>query len=221
VSIRQKINLFQPVILAYLGGVTVFIAGLLIYVMNNPQNSDVISNVAGNFIIFFVIIVFMLLAWRKKVNVYESFIDGAKEGFGVAISIIPYLVAMLAAIAVFRASGTLDVITDGIKEVAIFFGATVLEWVDALPVAFMKPLSGGGARGAYVEVMNNFGIDSMQEKIAATMQGSTETTFYVLAVYFGSVNIKNTRYAAGAGLLCDLVGIIAAILISYLFYTNG
>ncbi len=221
VSIRQKINLFQPVILAYLGGVTAFIAGLLIYVMNNPQNSDVISNVAGNFIIFFVIIVFMLLAWRKKVNVYESFIDGAKEGFGVAISIIPYLVAMLAAIAVFRASGTLDVITDGIKEVAIFFGATVLEWVDALPVAFMKPLSGGGARGAYVEVMNNFGIDSMQEKIAATMQGSTETTFYVLAVYFGSVNIKNTRYAAGAGLLCDLVGIIAAILISYLFYTNG
>jgi len=221
VSIRQKINLFQPVILAYLGGVTAFIAGLLIYVMNNPQNSDMISNVAGNFIIFFVIIVFMLLAWRKKVNVYESFIDGAKEGFGVAISIIPYLVAMLAAIAVFRASGTLDVITDGIKEVAIFFGATVLEWVDALPVAFMKPLSGGGARGAYVEVMNNFGIDSMQEKIAATMQGSTETTFYVLAVYFGSVNIKNTRYAAGAGLLCDLVGIIAAILISYLFYTNG
>lgn len=221
VSIRQKINLFQPVILAYLGGVTAFIAGLLIYVMNNPQNSDVISNVAGNFIIFFVIIVFMLLAWRKKVNVYESFIDGAKEGFGVAISIIPYLVAMLAAIAVFRASGTLDVITDGIKEVAIFFGATVLEWVDALPVAFMKPLSGGGARGAYVEVMNNFGIDSMQEKIAATMQGSTETTFYVLAVYFGSVNIKNTRYTAGAGLLCDLVGIIAAILISYLFYTNG
>lgn len=221
VSIKQKINLFQPVILAYLGGVSALIGFLIYYVVNNPQHTDVISNVAGNFIIFFVIVIFMLLAWRKKVNVYESFIDGAKEGFGVAISIIPYLVAMLAAIAVFRASGALDVIIDGIKEVAIFCGVTVLEWVDALPVAFMKPLSGGGARGAYVEVMDNFGIDSMQEKIAATMQGSTETTFYVLAVYFGSVNIKNTRYAAGAGLLCDLVGIIAAIFISYLFYTNG
>ena len=221
VSLKQKINLFQPVILAYLGGVSALIGFLIYYIVNNPQHTDVISNVAGNFIIFFVIIIFMVLAWRKKVNVYESFIDGAKEGFGVAISIIPYLVAMLAAIAVFRASGALDVITDGIKEVAIFCGVTVLEWVDALPVAFMKPLSGGGARGAYVEVMDNFGIDSMQEKIAATMQGSTETTFYVLAVYFGSVNIKNTRYAAGAGLLCDFVGIIAAIFISYLFYTNG
>lgn len=221
VSIRQKINLFNSVILAYVGGISLLIGALLYYVVYNPDKTDIISNVAGNFIIFFVIIIFMILAWRKKVNVYESFIEGAKEGFGVAISIIPYLVAMLAAIAVFRASGTLDVITDGIKEAAMFCGITVLHWVDALPVAFMKPLSGGGARGAFVEVMDNFGIDSMQEKIAATMQGSTETTFYVLAVYFGSVNIKNTRYAAGAGLLCDLVGIIAAIIISYLFYTNG
>lgn len=221
VSIRQKINLFNSVILAYVGGISLLIGALLYYVVYNPDKTDIISNVAGNFIIFFVIIIFMILAWRKKVNVYESFIEGAKEGFGVAISIIPYLVAMLAAIAVFRASGTLDVITDGIKEAAMFCGITVLHWVDALPVAFMKPLSGGGARGAFVEVMDNFGIDSMQEKIAATMQGSTETTFYVLAVYFGSVNINNTRYAAGAGLLCDLVGIIAAIIISYLFYTNG
>ena len=163
----------------------------------------------------------MVLAMRKKVNVYESFIEGAKEGFNVAITIIPYLVAMLAAIAVFRASGSLGVILEGVKTVALYVGITVTEWIDALPVAFMKPLSGGGARGAYVEVMSNFGIDSMQEKIAATMQGSTETTFYVLAVYFGSVNIKNTRYAAGAGLMCDLVGIVAAILISYLFYGNG
>ena len=221
VSIRQKINLFNRIILAYLGGISLLIGGLLYYIIYNPDKTNLISNVAGNFIIFLVIILFMILAWRKKINVYESFIEGAKEGFGVAVSIIPYLVAMLAAIAVFRASGTLDVITDGIKEAALFCGITVLHWVDALPVAFMKPLSGGGARGAFVEVMDNFGIDSMQEKIAATMQGSTETTFYVLAVYFGSVNIKNTRYAAGAGLLCDLVGIIAAIIISYLFYTNG
>ena len=221
VSIIQKINLFNKVVIAYIGSLAALIALLIYYVYNHPEHSDVISNVGGNSIIFLVIVAFMVLAMRKKVNVYESFIEGAKEGFNVAITIIPYLVAMLAAIAVFRASGSLGVILEGVKTVALYVGITVTEWIDALPVAFMKPLSGGGARGAYVEVMSNFGIDSMQEKIAATMQGSTETTFYVLAVYFGSVNIKNTRYAAGAGLMCDLVGIVAAILISYLFYGNG
>ena len=221
VSIIQKINLFNKIVLAYIGSLAGLIAVLIYYVYHHPEHSDIISNVGGNSIIFLVIVAFMVLAMRKKVNVYESFIDGAKEGFNVAITIIPYLVAMLAAIAVFRASGSLDVILEGVKVGALFIGITVTEWIDALPVAFMKPLSGAGARGAYVEVMSNFGIDSMQENIAATMQGSTETTFYVLAVYFGSVNIKNTRYAAGAGLLCDLVGIIAAILIAYLFYGNG
>jgi len=221
VSIIQKINLFNKIVIAYIGSLAVLIALLIFYVYRHPEHSDVISNVGGNSIIFLVIVAFMVLAMRKKVNVYESFIEGAKEGFNVAITIIPYLVAMLAAIAVFRASGSLGVILEGVKTAALYIGITVTEWIDALPVAFMKPLSGGGARGAYVEVMSNFGIDSMQEKIAATMQGSTETTFYVLAVYFGSVNIKNTRYAAGAGLMCDLVGIVAAILISYLFYGNG
>lgn len=221
VGLRQKINLLNKTILLYVGSLTLLIFGLIYYVMNNPEHGEIISKVGGNLIIFSIIIAFMLLAYRKKVNVYNSFIDGAKEGFGVAIKIIPYLVAMLAAIAVLRASGTLDGILDGIKTFAIYAGITVTEWIDALPVAFMKPLSGGGARGAYVEIMNNFGIDSMQEKIAATMQGSTETTLYVLAVYFGSVDIKNSRYAVGAGLLCDLVGIITAIFISYLFYTNG
>lgn len=221
VGLRQKINLLNKTILLYVGSLTLLIFGLIYYVMNNPEHGEIISKVGGNLIIFSIIIAFMLLAYRKKVNVYNSFIDGAKEGFGVAVKIIPYLVAMLAAIAVLRASGTLDGILDGIKTFAIYAGITVTEWIDALPVAFMKPLSGGGARGAYVEIMNNFGIDSMQEKIAATMQGSTETTLYVLAVYFGSVDIKNSRYAVGAGLLCDLVGIITAIFISYLFYTNG
>lgn len=220
VSIRQKINLFNTTIIAYLGSITTLIIILLYYIVNHPENAPIISNVGGNLIIFLIIILFMLLAWKKKVNVYESFIDGAKEGFNVAISIIPYLIAILSAIAVFRASGSLDVISDMIKEIAIVFGCTMLEWVDALPVAFMKPLSGGGARGAYVEIINNFNIDSIQEKIAATMQGSTETTFYVLAVYFGSVKIKNTRYAVSAGLLCDFVAIIVSIIISYLFYTN-
>lgn len=221
VGLKQKINLFNKTILLYIGSLTLFIASLITYIIYNPDKSEVISKVGGNLLIFTIVVLFMILAYRKKVNVYESFIDGAKEGFGVAIKIIPYLVAMLAAIAVLRTSGALDIIFDGIKIAAIYVGITVTEWIDALPVAFMKPLSGGGARGAYVEIMNNFGIDSMQEKIAATMQGSTETTLYVVAVYFGSVDIKNSRYAVGAGLLCDLVGIIAAIFISYLFYTNA
>ena len=219
VAIRQKINLFNKVILAYVGTATIFIAWLLYYVIQHPQHSEIISKVGGNLLIFLIVIIFILMAYRKKVNVYESFIEGAKDGFQVAISIIPYLIAMLAAIAVFRASGALDGLLDGIKYIAIYGGLTVTEWIDALPVAFMKPLSGSGARGAYLEVMDHYGIDSLQEKIAATFQGSTETTFYVLAVYFGSVKIKNSRYAVTAGLIADFIGIISAIFISYLFYT--
>ena len=218
VAIRQKINLFNKVILAYVGSATVFISWLLYYVISHPEHSEVISKVGGNLLIFLIVITFILMAHRKKVNVYESFIEGAKDGFQVAISIIPYLVAMLAAIAVFRASGALGGILDGIKAIAIYAGLTVTEWIDALPVAFMKPLSGSGARGAYLEIMDHYGIDSMQEKIAATFQGSTETTFYVLAVYFGSVKIKNSRYAVTAGLIADFIGITAAIFISYIFY---
>lgn len=220
VSIRQKINLFNRVILAYVGTATILIASLLIYIINHPEQGDVISKVGGNLTIFLIVISFIALAARKKVNVYESFIEGAKDGFNVAISIIPYLIAMLAAIAVFRASGALDILLDGIKMAAVYSGLTVTEWIDALPVAFMKPLSGSGARGAYLEVMSHYGIDSMQEKIAATFQGSTETTFYVLAVYFGSVKIRNTRYAVTAGLIADFIGIVSAIFISYLFYAN-
>jgi len=221
VSIRQKINLFNKTILLYIGSLSILIGGLLAYVVAYPEQGEAVSVVVGGSLIFGIISSFILLAMRNKVNVYESFIDGAKEGFTVAIGIIPFLIAMLVAIALLRASGTLDGILDGIRWFVIWAGVTVTEWVDALPVAFMKPLSGGGARGAYVEVMNNFGIGTMQERIAATMQGSTETTFYVLAVYFGSVKIKNTRYAAVAGLFADLVGIIAAIIVSYIFFAHG
>ncbi len=220
VSIRQRINLLNKVVLAYLGTITLLLGGLLYYIMKNPENGKVISNIFGNTLIFVIIIGFMLMAIRKKVNVYESFITGAKDGFQVAIKIIPYLIAMLAAIAVFRASGSLDAILGGIAQLAIYAGIVANEWIDALPVAFMKPLSGSGARGALQDIINTFGPNSLQTKIAATMQGSTETTFYVLAVYFGSVGIKNTRYAAGVGLLADLAGVIAAIIISYLFYSN-
>ena len=221
VSIKQRINLLNGVVLAYIGGMTALLGGLLYYIKSNPQHSELVSNLFGNTLIFVVIVSFILMAARKKVNVYEAFIDGAKDGFNVAIKIIPYLIAMLAAIAVFRASGSLDAILEGVKSLAVYIGIAASEWVDALPVAFMKPLSGSGARGALQELINNFGVNSMQAKIGSTMQGSTETTFYVLAVYFGSVGIKNTRYAAGIGLLADFAGIVAAILISYLFYVDA
>lgn len=221
VAIRQRINLFNGVVLAYIGGIALLLGGLLFYITEHPEHSEIISNIVGNGLIFTIIIGFMLMALRKKVNVYESFVEGAKEGFSVAIKIIPYLIAMLAAIAVFRASGSLDALLDLVKSVAIYAGVTATEWIDALPVAMMKPLSGSGARGALQEVIDNFNVESLQTKIAATMQGSTETTFYVLAVYFGSVGIKNTRYAAGVGLLADLAGVIAAIVIAYLFFGNA
>lgn len=218
VSIRQKINLLNKVVLAYIGTLSAFIGILLYYVVMHPEQGEAVSVIVGGSIMFGIILAFMLMAIRKKVNVYDSFIDGAKGGFEVAIKVIPYLIAMLCAIAVFRASGALDGLLDGIRWFVIWLGVSATEWVDALTVAFMKPLSGSGARGAFVDVMNTFNPGSLQERIAATMQGSTETTFYVLAVYFGSVGIKNTRYAATAGLFADFVGIVTAIIVSYIFF---
>lgn len=234
VAIKQRINLLNRTVLSYLGSFTALILGLVYYVLNHPQEGEIISSVGGNLLIFGIITAFVLMAMRKKVNVYDSFIEGAKDGFNVAIKIIPYLIAILAAISLLRASGTLDVVLNGIKQAVYLLGLTATEWVDALPVGLMKPLSGSGARGALVEIMNQFDTIpfkealksgnsiqmSMQTKIASTMQGSTETTLYVLAVYFGSVGIKNTRYAATAGLLCDLIGIIVAIIVSYIFFGN-
>jgi spore maturation protein SpmA len=221
VSMRQKINLFNRVVLAYIGGLTLIIGALLYYVVLFPDQADVISRVGGNLLIFLIIMTFLGLAAFRKVNVYESFIDGAKDGFNVAIKIVPYLIAILVAITVFRASGSLDALLDGIKSLVVYAGITATEWVDALPVAFMKPLSGSGARGALVEIIEQFEVSSLQARIATTMQGSTETTLYVLAVYFGSVGIKKTRYAVAAGLLADLIGIIAAIIVGYLFFGNA
>lgn len=218
VAIRQRINLLNATILSYVGVLSLLIGLMLYYVIKNPSQGEAVSVVVGGGIMFGIILSFILMAIRKKVNVYESFIEGAKGGFNVAIGVIPYLIAMLCAIALFRASGALEGILEGVRWLVLAAGLTVTEWVDALPVAFMKPLSGSGARGAYVEVMTNFGIGSLQERIAATMQGSTETTFYVLAVYFGSVGIKKTRYAATAGLFADFVGIVAAIVVSYIFF---
>lgn len=226
VAIFQKINLFNKVVIAYIGTLTILIAALLFYFQSIPQaRVETISNVASSSILMGIMVAFMMLAFKNKVNVYEAFIEGAKDGFGVAIKIIPYLVAMLVAIGVFRASGTLGYILDGCEWFFSLFGVNT-DFIDALPVAFMKPLSGGGARGAMIDVWNAFdnpelsinGADTFAGKLASVFQGSTETTFYVLAVYFGSVKIKNIRYAATAGLIADLAGIIAAIFIAYLFF---
>jgi spore maturation protein SpmA/spore maturation protein SpmB len=220
VSIRQKINLLNKVVLLYLGTLTSAVFGLIFILNAYPDKIDVISSVVSNTIIFGIILFFFGLAVRAKVNLFESFIEGAKGGFEVALNIVPYLIAMLAAISLFRSSGAF---TDGmtlIKNGFLFAGLTAVEFVDALPVIFMKPFSGSGARGLMIEIYQNpaFGPDSFVGKLASTFQGSTETTFYVLAVYFGSVKITDTRYAALAGIICDVIGGIVAIFVSYLFF---
>ncbi|WP_347160087.1 nucleoside recognition domain-containing protein [Pontibacter chitinilyticus] len=218
VALYQRINLFDPVIMAYLGTLVLLIGGLIYYFSTIPQEQiSTISTVASNVILFSIITSFIGLALFRRVNVYEAFIEGAKEGFSVAITIIPYLIAILVAIGVFRASGALGMLVNGLGYLIGLLGLNT-EFVPALPVAFMKPLSGSGARGMMVEALNTYGVDSFVGRLASTIQGSTETTFYILAVYFGSVGIRKTRYALVCGLLADLAGIIAAIFIAYLFF---
>lgn len=221
VSIRQRINLLNTTVIAYLGTLTLFVAGIFLTLYWYPQYSEIISKVLGNLILLLVITGFIILGIRAKINVYDAFIDGAKGGFDVAIKIIPYLIAILVAVGVFRASGAMDLLMSGIKNILIYFGMTCVEFVDALPTGLMKPFSGSGARGMMLDVFAqpNLGPDSFAGRLASVFQGSTETTFYVLTVYFGSVQIKKIRYAAWAGLFADLVGIIAAILITFMFFT--
>lgn len=218
VSIYQKINLFDKTILSYLGGLTALVLGFIYWLTGLQQDTvSVISSVIGNFILMAIIVGFISLALKNKINIYETFVIGAKEGFGVAVKIIPYLVAMLVAIGVFRASGALDILVGGLRWIVDAFGVDS-RFVDAMPTAFMKPLSGSGARGIMVETMSTFGADSFAGKLASVFQGSTETTFYTLAVYFGAVNVTRTRYTVVCGLIADSVGIIAAIFIAYLFF---
>ncbi|RNI22434.1 nucleoside recognition domain-containing protein [Rufibacter latericius] len=218
VAIYQRINLLDKVVILYLGTLGLLIGGLIYYFSTISQEQiATISSVASNIILFSVIISFIGLGLVRKVNVYEAFIEGAKEGFGVAVSIIPYLVAMLVAIGVFRASGALDILVQGIGSLFSLMGFNT-DFVPALPVALMKPLSGSGARGLMVDAMKTYGVDSFVGNVAAVIQGSTETTFYILAVYFGSVGIRKTRYAVVCGLIADLIGIVAAIWLAYLFF---
>ncbi len=218
VAIKQRINLLDKTILIYVGGMTAIIVGFMMYLNNHPDQIKTISSVVSNTIMFGFIIFFFALAIKSKVQMFDSFIEGAKEGFQVAINIIPYLVAMLAAVALFRASGAFEDIMTGLREALFFIGIKAVEFVDALPVIFMKPFSGSGARALMVENMKVFGPDSFVSNLSATFQGSTETTFYVLAVYFGSVKITQTRYAAAAGIFCDIIGGTVAILVAYLFF---
>ena len=217
-AIYQKINLFQKTIILYLGSLTIFIGGTLYYFSTLSQDDiNLIAGIAGNLILFSIIVSFITLAMVRKINVFETFIEGAVDGLQVAFKIIPYLVGILVAVGVLRGSGTLDFITQG---VSMMFAALGFDtgFVPALPVAFMKPLSGSGARGLMVELMAKTGPDSFASRVACVIQGSTETTFYVLAVYFGSVAIKRTRHALPAALLAELAGVLAAIFIAYIFF---
>ncbi len=219
VSIYQKINLFNKVVMSYLGGLLALVVFIIWGVAQlEPDQIKIVSQTAANVILFSIIALFILLALRKKINVYEAFIDGAKDGFKIAIGIIPYLIAILVAIAAFRASGAMDILIGGITSLLTAMNVDT-DFVEALPTALMKPLSGSGARGMMVDVMATHGADSFVGRVASCVQGATDTTFYIIAVYFGSVGIKNTRYAVQCGLIADFAGIIAAILMAYLFFS--
>ena len=218
VAIVQRINLFDRVILGYLLGLTALIAATIWYFSGLPQEQvATISNLVANLTLFSVICSFVILGLVRRINVYEAFIEGAKEGFSVAVRIIPYLVAILVAIGVFRASGALDFLVSGIGRMFAAMGLDT-SWVPGLPTAIMKPLSGSGARGMMLDAMKTYGADSFVGRLVSIFQGASDTTFYILALYFGSVGVKKTRHAVACGLIADFSGIIAAIFIAYLFF---
>ncbi|WP_428827195.1 nucleoside recognition domain-containing protein [Azonexus sp. IMCC34842] len=218
VAIWQRINLFCRPVLAFFAGFVGLMGGLYWWLGSLPpeQMAQMIGLLGSGLIVSIIVLFVVVAAWRG-IDAYESFVEGAKEGFGVAVQIIPYLIAMLVAISVFRTTGCMDYVIEAIRRAVLAVGLND-DFVPALPVGLMKTLSGSGARGLMVDVMTTYGVDSFQGKLAAIIQGSTETTFYVLAVYFGSVNITKTRYALACGLIADAVGLVGAILIGYAFY---
>ncbi len=217
-ALWQRINLLQPILLATLGGLIAFIALVIWgFGMMDKDTMATVTGLASNLILFSIILIFILAGFFRHINVYDAFIDGAKEGFTTAVRIIPYLVAILVAVGVFKASGAMDLTIKGISWCVSQCGFDT-DFVGALPTAIMKPLSGSGARGLMVKAMQDYGADSFVGRLACIFQGSTDTTFYILAVYFGSVGIKYTRHAVACGLLADLAGVIAAIFVAYLFF---
>lgn len=217
-SLYHRINLLNRVMLLTLGGLCVAVAAVMWgFGRLDKEQMNIVSTSVANILLFTIIITFILAGVRKKVNVYDAFIEGAKDGFSTAVRIIPYLVAILVGIGVFRASGAMDMLIDGIKWVVEACGGNT-DFVGALPTALMKPLSGSGARGMMVDAMTTYGADSFVGRLSCIFQGSTDTTFYILAVYFGSVGVRYTRHAVACGLLADLAGVIAAIAICYMFF---
>ena len=217
-SLYQRINLINRTMLLTLGGMSAVVAAIIWgFAQMDKAQMNVVSNSVANILLMLIIVMFILAGMRKKVNVYDAFIEGAKDGFNTAVRIIPYLVAILVGIGVFRASGAMDMLVDGIKWTVAALGGNT-DFVGALPTALMKPLSGSGARGMMVDAMSTYGADSFVGRLSCIFQGSTDTTFYILAVYFGSVGVRYTRHAVACGLLADLAGVIAAIAICYMFF---
>ena len=217
-SLYQRINLINRTMLLTLGGMSAVVAAIIWgFAQMDKAQMNVVSTSVANILLMLIIVMFILAGMRKKVNVYDAFIEGAKDGFTTAVRIIPYLVAILVGIGVFRASGAMDMLVDGIKWTVAALGGNT-DFVGALPTALMKPLSGSGARGMMVDAMTTYGADSFVGRLSCIFQGSTDTTFYILAVYFGSVGIRYTRHAVACGLLADLAGVIAAIAICYMFF---
>lgn len=219
VGIRQRLNLFHPVVLAWLGGGTAVIGSLVWYIAEFMTKSEIelMSKVSANLILFSIIVTFIVAALRKRVNVYEAFIEGAKGGIQTSLTIIPYLVGMLVAISVVRNSGVLGLIVEGVNWVLSGLGLRT-DWTGALPTALMKPLSGSGSRAMMIDAMKTYGVDSFVGRLASIMQGAADTTFYIIALYFGAVGIRKTRYAISAGLFADIAGMIAAVFVAYLFF---
>ena len=217
-SLYQRINLINRTMLLTLGGMSAVVAAIIWgFAQMDKAQMNIVSNSVANILLMLIIVMFILAGMRKKVNVYDAFIEGAKDGFTTAVRIIPYLVAILVGIGVFRASGAMDMLVDGIKWTVAALGGNT-DFVGALPTALMKPLSGSGARGMMVDAMTTYGADSFVGRLSCIFQGSTDTTFYILAVYFGSVGVRYTRHAVACGLLADLAGVIAAIAICYMFF---
>ena len=218
-SLYQRINLFNRAIVGLLLSLCLLVSGM-VWLATQLSQADLglYSTTAANMLLFGIIILFIVAGMRKRVNVYDAFIEGAKDGFGTAVRIIPYLVAILVAIGVFRACGAMDILIDLLTRGVRAIGLNA-DWVAALPTALMKPLSGSGARGMMVDAMNTYGADSFVGRLSCLFQGATDTTFYILAVYFGSVGVRNTRHAVACGLLTDLVGVVAAIVVAYLFFS--
>ncbi|MDD4799637.1 MAG: nucleoside recognition domain-containing protein [Proteiniphilum sp.] len=218
VCLRQGINIFQRAIMGFLIGMCGIIAATVLLFRTMPQEQiNIVSSLAANVILFSIICLFIVKALRRKINIFEAFIDGAKDGFKTAVTIIPYLIAILVGIGVFRASGAMDFLMDGLRSLVAMTGSDT-RWVDGMPTALMKPLSGSGARGMMIDTMKNFGADSFAGRLSGVLQGATDTTFYIVAVYYGAVNIKNSRYTVPYALLADLAGVIAAIFTAYLFF---